>query len=178
MTIRDHYPIPLIPPTIAAVKNASIFTKFNVRQGYNNIRIREEDKHKAAFKTEFGVYIPNVMFFGLMNSPATFQWMMDTIFQSVKDKHQPLGTEILVYMDDILITSSSPKGHRAAVHNVLNILEEHDLFLKPEKCVWEADRVDYLGLILEKGVARMDPVKINGIRNWQVKRSKCAASRS
>ena len=71
-------------------------------------------------------------------------------------------------MDDILIASSSPKGHQAAVHDILDILEEHDLFLKPEKCVWEADRVDYLGLILEKGVACMDPVKINGIRNWQV----------
>ena len=60
LMIRDHYPIPLIPPTIAAVKNASIFTKFDVRQGYNNIRIREEDKHKAMFKTEFGVYVPNI----------------------------------------------------------------------------------------------------------------------
>ena len=93
---------------------------------------------------------------------------MDTIFQPVKDKHQSLGTEILVYMDDILITSSSLEGHCAAVHDVLEVLETHNLFLKPEKCVWEADRVDYLGLILEKGVAHMDPVKINSVRNWQV----------
>ena len=93
---------------------------------------------------------------------------MDMIFWAVKDKHQPLGTKILVYMDNILIASSSPKGHWAAVHNVLNILEEHNLFLKPEKCIWEADHVDYLGLILEKGVACMDPVKVNGVRDWQV----------
>ena len=108
------------------------------------------------------------MFFGLTNSPATFQRMMDTIFRPVKDKHQPLGTEILIYMDDILIASSSLEGHRAAVHDVLEVLETHDLFLKPEKCVWEADRIDYLGLILEKGVACMDPVKINSMKNWQV----------
>ena len=108
------------------------------------------------------------MFFGLTNSPATFQRMMDTIFRPVKDKHQPLGTEILVYMDDILIASSSLEGHHAAVHDVLEILETHDLFLKPEKCIWEADCVDYLGLILEKGVARMDPVKINSMWDWQV----------
>jgi hypothetical protein len=164
---RDFYPVPLIPPTIARVRNASIFTKFDVRQGYNNIRIRREDRHKAAFKTEFGIFVPNVMFFGLTNSPATFQRMMDSIFQRTIDKHHLLGTEILVYMDDILIASSSGiAGHRAAVHDVLAVLEEHDLYLKPEKCVWEADSVDYLGLILEKGVTRMDPTKVEGVRNW------------
>ena len=73
LTIQDHYPIPLILPTIAVVKNASIFTKFDIQQGYNNIHIREEDKHKAVFKTEYRVYVPNVMFFRLTNSPAMFQ---------------------------------------------------------------------------------------------------------
>jgi hypothetical protein len=93
--------------------------------------------------------------------------MMDSIFQRTIDKHHLLGTEILVYMDDILIASSSGlAGHRAAVHDVLAVLEEHDLYLKPEKCVWEADSVDYLGLILEKGVTRMDPTKVEGVRNW------------
>jgi hypothetical protein len=164
---RDFYPVPLIPPTIARVQNASIFTKFDVRQGYNNIRIRREDRHKAAFKTEFGIFVPNIMFFGLTNSPATFQRMMDSIFQCTIDKHHLLSTEILVYMDDILIASSSGlAGHRAVVHDVLAVLEEHDLYLKPEKCVWEADSVDYLGLILEKGVTRMDPTKVEGVQNW------------
>jgi hypothetical protein len=107
------------------------------------------------------------MFFGLTNSPATFQRMMDSIFQHTIDKHHLLGTEILVYMDDILIASSSGlAGHRTAVHDILAVLEEHDLYLKPEKCVWEADSVDYLGLILEKGVTRMDPTKVEGVRNW------------
>jgi hypothetical protein len=167
LTQRDFYPVLLIPPTIARVRNASIFTKFDVRQGYNNIRIRKEDWHKAAFKTEFGIFVPNVMFFGLTNSPATFQRMMDSIFQRTIDKHHLLGTEILVYMDDILIASSSGMaGHRTAVHDVLAVLEEHDLYLKPEKCVWEANSVDYLGLILEEGVTCMDPTKVEGVRNW------------
>ena len=91
---------------------------------------------------------------------------MDQIFQRTIDKHHLLGTEILVYMDDILIASSDPAGHRAVVLDVLAILEEHDLYLKPEKCVWEATSVDYLGLILEKGVTRMDPTKVEGVRNW------------
>jgi hypothetical protein len=167
LTQRDLYPVPLIPPTIARVRNASIFTKFDVRQGYNNIRIKKKDRHKAAFKTEFGIFVPNVMFFGLTNSPATFQRMMDSIFQHTIDKHHLLGTEILVYMDDILITSSSGlAGHRTAVHDVLAVLEEHNLYLKLEKCVWEADSIDYLGLILEKGVTCMDPTKVKGVRNW------------
>jgi hypothetical protein len=167
LTQRNFYPVLLIPPTIARVRNTSIFTKFDVCQGYNNIRIRWEDRHKAAFKTEFGIFVPNIMFFGLTNSPATFQRMMDSIFQHTIDKHHLLGTEILVYMDDILIASSSGlAGHRAAVHDVLAVLEEHDLYLKPKKCVWEADSVDYLGLILEKGVTRMDPTKVKGVQNW------------
>jgi hypothetical protein len=167
LTQQDFYPVLLIPPTIARICNASIFTKFDVCQGYNNIRIRCEDCHKAAFKTEFGIFIPNIMFFGLTNSPATFQRMMDSIFQRTINKHHLLSTEILVYMDDILIASSSGlAGHHAAVHDVLAVLEEHDLYLKPKKCIWEADSIDYLGLILEEGVTRMDLTKVEGVRNW------------
>src|SRR5882757_10666577 len=72
-------------------------------------------------------------------------------------------------MDDILIAmSSSLVAQEKAVHNVLHQLEEHDLYLKPEKCVWETPSVDYLGVILEKGVTHMDPVKILGIANWPI----------
>jgi hypothetical protein len=79
---------------------------------------------------EFSIFVPNVMFFGLTNSPATFQCMMDSIFQRTIDKHHLLGTEILVNMDDILIASSSGiAGHRTAVHDVLAILEEHDCYV-------------------------------------------------
>jgi hypothetical protein len=167
MTERDLYPLRLIPTVIAEVGNASIFTKFDIRWGYNNVRIKDGDQHKAAFKTEFGLFEPMVMFFGLTNSPATFQRMMDTIFAPLKVKHALLGTSIQVYMDDILIASSlGIEGHRAAVHDVLDLLAEHDLFLKPEKCKWETDSIDYLGLILEKGVTRMDPTKVSGIRDW------------
>src|SRR6267378_4541712 len=72
-------------------------------------------------------------------------------------------------MDDILIaTSSSLATHEYAVHDVLRRLEEHNLYLKPEKCVWETSSVDYLGVILEKGVTRMDPIKISGIADWPI----------
>ena len=93
--------------------------------------------------------------------------MMNSIFYDTQNKHRLKGTEIIVYMDDILIaTSASLQDHRKATHDVLEVLENHDLYVKPEKCVWESPRVDYLGLILEKGVTRMDPAKITGISNW------------
>ena len=70
-------------------------------------------------------------------------------------------------MDDILIaTSTSLQDHRDATHDVLDLLQEHNLFLKKKKCCWEVNSIDYLGLILEKGVTRMDPTKVEGIKNW------------
>jgi hypothetical protein len=107
------------------------------------------------------------MFFGLTNSPATFQHMMDTIFADLKEKHALLGTSIQVYMDDIMIASSSGlAGHHAVVHDVLDFLATHNLFLKPEKCKWETDSINYLGVILEKGVTHMDPTKVSSIREF------------
>ena len=91
------------------------------------------------------------------------------ILANAQDKHHPRGTEILDYMDDILIASkgvTTIDDHRAAVNDILQVLQDYDLFLKPEKCVWEAPCMDYLGLILERGVTRMDPAKIAGIRDW------------
>jgi hypothetical protein len=165
-TIPNRYPLPLIPELIAQVRDAAIFSKFDVRQGYNNVCIKKGDEHKAAFKTKYGLFEPLVMFFGLRNSPSTFQAMMDQEFCDIIKEHRLLGTEIIIYMDDILVASTSLEGHRAAVHAILDHLETLDLYFKPEKCTWEASQVDYLGLILEKGVTRMDPAKIKGIANW------------
>jgi len=141
----------------------------DIRWGYNNIRIKEGDKGKAAFKTQYGLFEPTVMYFGLTNSPVTFQTMMNYIFRDTILKHELLGTTIRVYMDDISIaTQTDMKGHIAAVQDVLQIALDHDLYFKPEKCTFHAPSMDYLGVILEKGVTRMDPVKIAGIDTWPV----------
>ena len=93
--------------------------------------------------------------------------MINHLFQPVHDEFSIGGTNVLKYMDDLLITTWSTKAHhRKAVHKVLDILEANQLFVCPEKCTWESPTVDYLGLILEKGVMHMDPVKIQGIANW------------
>jgi reverse transcriptase-like protein len=110
------------------------------------------------------------MFFGLTNSPATFQMMMNTIFQK-----QVAQGWLSVYMDDIAIhTWCQPgemeeehcKRHRMYIHLILEILEQHDLYLKPEKCTFEQKEINYLGVIVGEGTLRMDPKKIQGIVDW------------
>jgi hypothetical protein len=168
-TVKNKYPLPLIPELIARVKDAWIFSKFDIRWGYNNIRIKEGDTHKAVFKTKYGLWEPTVMPFGPTNAPATFQAMMDYEFEGITELFRQKGTEIIIYMDDILVaTTAKLQDHREAVHTILDRLEELDLYLKPEKCVWESPRVDYLGLILEKGVTCMDPAKVAGVGSWPI----------
>ncbi len=169
LTIRNQYPLPLIADLIHDLSNAHIYTKLDVRWGYNNVRIREGDEKKAAFKTRYGLFKPMVMYFGLTNSPATFETMMNYIYRDIILKHEPLGTTIRVYMDDIGITTrTNMDDHRRAVHDVLKIAQLHDLYFKPEKCLFHSSSMDYLGVILEKGVTRMDPVKIAGIDTWPI----------
>jgi len=167
--IQNQYPLPLIADLIRNLSNAHIYTKLNVRWGYNNIRIREGDEKKAAFKTRYGLFEPTVMYFGLTNSPATFQTMMNYIYRDVILKHEPLGTTICIYMDDIgIATRTNLDDHCRAVHDVLKVAQLHDLYFKPEKCLFHSSSMDYLGVILEKGVTRMDPAKIAGADTWPV----------
>ena len=163
-TVKNNHPLPLISELIDRVAKALLFSKVNVRKGFNNIRIKEGDEWKAAFKTNRGLFKPTVMFFGLTNSPSTFQSMMDTIFKDLV-----LTGEVVIYMDDILIaTPDNLTHHRQLVHRVLDRLEEHDLYLKPKKCVFEVREVEFLGVILGHGQVRMDPVKVKGVLDWPI----------
>ncbi len=153
LTIRNQYPLPLIADLIRDLSNAHIYTKLDVRWGYNNVRIREGDEKKAAFKTRYGLFEPTVMYFGLTNSPATFQTMMNYIYRDVILKHEPLGTTIRIYMDDIgIATRTNISDHQRTVHNFLKVAQLHNLYFKPEKCLFHSPSMDYLGVILEKGV--------------------------
>ncbi len=137
--------------------------KLDIHWGYNNVRIKEGDQEKGAFKTNLGLYEPCVMFFGLTNSPSTFQTMMDTIFRDIT-----ATGEVVIYMDDILIaTPHDIPHHQQLVHQVLDKLEEHDLFLKLEKCTFEVPEIEYLGLVIGGGRVRMDRVKVQGVNGWQ-----------
>ncbi|SJL08820.1 uncharacterized protein ARMOST_12191 [Armillaria ostoyae] len=161
MTIKNRYPLPLISELMDKLGSAKYFTKLDVRWGYNNVRIRKDDEWKAAFRTNRGLFEPTVMFFGLTNSPATFQWMMNDIFKDL------IATgKITVYLDDILIFSKTLEEHRKITHRVLALLRKHKLFLKAEKCEFEVLETKYLGVIISEGSIRMDPIKLAGIAEW------------
>ncbi len=179
--VQDYRPInrwtqkncnvsPLIPQTIDRLTSCTLFTKFNIRWGYNNIRIKEGNEWKAAFLTPEGLFEPTVMFFGLTNSPATFQMMMNMIF-----RQEIAQGWMSVYMDDLAIHTKRKPGeteeqhrcrHQAHVHHVLDTLEKHDLYLKPEKCAFEQEEIDYLGVIVGKDELKMDLQKLNGVMDW------------
>ena len=103
-TIKDAYPLPLISNLIDMVKDATIFTKFDIQSGYNNIRIKEGDQWKATFITSKGLFEPTVMFFRLSNSPTTFQRFMNDSFKDMIAEGW-----LIVYMDDMLITATNKK---------------------------------------------------------------------
>src|SRR5712671_1024537 len=166
-TIRNRYPLPLIPQLINRVRGKALFTKFDIRWGYNNVRIKEGDEWKAAFITNEGLYEPTVMFFGLTNSPATFQAMMNAIFED-----EIREGWLTVYMDDMLIaTPDDPVLHQECVHRVLDKLEKHDLYLKPEKCAFMQRCIEFLGVVLEDNTIQMDPTKIKGVAEWPFPRN-------
>jgi len=161
-TIKNRYPLPLIPELINWVEGASLFSKFNIQWGYNNVRIKEGDEWKAAFTTNQGLFEPKVMFFGLTNSPATFQAMMNDIF-----KDEIREGWVSIYMDNILIHMDNDVAkHRKYVHWILQKLEENNLYLKPEKCAFEQQKIEFLGVVLEGGTIQMDPTKIKGVADW------------
>jgi Reverse transcriptase (RNA-dependent DNA polymerase) len=104
------------------------------------------------------------MYFGLMNSPPTFQKTMDRLFCPLKDKYPGM---LFVYMDDILITTNDDLPlHRCIVHDVLDLLEAESFFLKPSKCKFEHSSINYLGIVVSNGAISIDPTKRDGLATW------------
>jgi Reverse transcriptase (RNA-dependent DNA polymerase) len=162
-TVKNSYSQLLILEIINKLKGAKYFTKLDVHWGYNNVRIRKEDEWKVAFKTNKGLFEPTMMFFGMCNSLATFQAMMDDIFMTIINNRL-----IIVYMDDILIFADTKEELERITKLVLEKLQEHDLFLKAKKCEFCQTRIKYLGMIIKEGKISMDAVKLGGIRDWPI----------
>ena len=159
MTGRSR--MPLISELTDKLAGAKYFTKLDVRWGYNNIRIKEGDQWKAAFKTNKGLFEPTVMFFGLRNSPPTFQGMMDSILEDLIEK------QVLIdYMDDIFLFDKTKSELEANTKEALQLLRKNDLFLKPGKCEFCKTKIEWLGMIIEEGKISMDPGKLKGISEW------------
>jgi len=129
MIVKNKYPLLLISKLMSQLCRAKYFTKLDIYWGFNNVWIKSGDEWKAAFCTNYGLFEPLVMFFGMTNSPVTFQTMMNDIFQDLIAK----GI-VVVYLDNILIFTWTVEQHVKAIWKVLEILAKHKLCLCPEKC--------------------------------------------
>jgi hypothetical protein len=165
LTIRNRYPLPLIPQLLDQLSQAKIFTKIDLRGAYNLVRIREGDEWKTAFRTRYGHFEYTVMPFGLTNAPAVFQHMMNDIFRQYLDQF------VVVYLDDVLVYSRSVEEHEKHVKLVLQKLREMHLYAKLEKCEFDTDTVEFLGYVISPKGISMDKTKVNTLLSWATPKS-------
>jgi hypothetical protein len=142
------------------LKDAKIFSKIDLRSGYHQVRIKEEDISKIAFMTSYGHYEFMVVPFGLSNAPVVFMFLMNGVFRECLDKF------FIVFLDDIIIYSKSEEEHENHLKMVLQVLREHQLYPKLRKCSFYQKKIHYLGHIISKDGIVVDPEKIEAIREW------------
>jgi hypothetical protein len=159
-TIKNRYPLPLIKETLNLLSKARIYTKLDVREAYNLLRVKEGDEHKLAFRTRYGLYEPTVMQFGTTNALADFQGYINNAIREALDDFAS------AYLDDVLIYSDSEEEHVGHVKWIMQRLLEAGLYLKPEKCEFHKETVRYLGLIISTKGISMDEDKVETVRNW------------
>jgi hypothetical protein len=160
-TIRNAYPLPIASALIGMLSNATWFTKFDLYNGYNLVRVRKGDEWKTAFRTIYGLYESLVMNFGLTNAPPAFQHFMNDIFHDIIDVY------VVVYLDDILVfTTGDLELHHQHVSEVLKRLQDNKLYAKIEKCVFDTQTVDFLGYVISPDGISMDSNKVKAITDW------------
>ncbi|QRW21225.1 Retrotransposable element Tf2 protein [Rhizoctonia solani] len=160
MTKKNVYPLPLPQNLIEKLQGAKIFSKFDLKAGYNLVQIKEGDKWKTAFKTKYGLFEYLVMPFGLTNAPAVFQDMMNEIFRDLLDVY------VIIYLDNILVFSSNERDHKAHVREVLKRLQDNDLFCNIKKCHFHVKKIDYLGFIISESGIEVDQSKVTDAMDW------------
>jgi len=162
-TVKNNYLLPLISDLIDSIGKKKVFTKMDLQWGYNNVRIKEGDEWKAVFSMPEGSFEPIVMFFGLTNSPATFQAMMNDLLRDLI-----VEEKVAVFIDDVMVATETEEGHDEIVEEVLKRLEENDLFVKPEKCVWNVREMGFLGVIIGEDGVRMEKEKVQRVIEWPI----------
>jgi hypothetical protein len=165
VTIMNRYPLPLMNELRDRVAGSRIFTKIDLKAGYNLIRIKPGDEWKTAFRTRYGHYEYLVMPFGLANAPATFQDMMNEILRDLIDHG------VVVYIDDILIYTETEEEHIRLTSEVLRRLQENNLAIAPDKCEWHQKQVEFLGYIISGEGVSMSEDKIDTILKWEIPES-------
>lgn len=166
ITIKDHYPIPLIEDLFDKLSTAKLFSKIDLRSGYHQIRMHDDSIEKTAFITRFGLFEFTVLPFGLCNAPATFQRMMNRLFVELIDSC------VIIYLDDILIYSANEEDHLEHIESVLKILKANNLYARKDKCEFFVAAIGFLGHVFENGTIQVDTTKTDAISTWPVPQSK------
>nr|ABA97341.1 retrotransposon protein, putative, Ty3-gypsy subclass [Oryza sativa Japonica Group] len=161
VTIKNKYPLPRIDDLFDQLKGATVFSKIDLRSGYHQLRIKEEDIPKTAFTTRYGLFECTVMSFGLTNAPAFFMNLMNKVFMEYLDKF------VVVFIDDILICSRTKEEHEEHLRLVLEKLREHQLYAKFSKCEFWLSEVKFLGHVISAGGVAVDPSNVESVTNWK-----------
>jgi hypothetical protein len=165
VTVKNKYPLPMIDDLFDQLKDAKIFSKIDLRSGYHQVRIKDEDISKTAFRTRYGHYEFTVVSFGLTNGPVVFMCLMNGVFRDYLDKF------VIIFLDDILVYSKTEEEHDKHLRMVLQMLREHQLYAKLSKCSFYQRQIHYLGHIISKEGIDVDPEKVQAIQEWPVPRN-------
>ncbi|GKB03705.1 putative reverse transcriptase domain-containing protein [Tanacetum coccineum] len=160
LTVKNRYPLPRIDDLFDQLQGSSIYSKIDLRSGYHQLRVREEDIPKTAFRTRYGHYEFRVMPFGLTNAPAVFMDLMNRVCKPYLDKF------VIVFIDDILIYSRNEKEHEEHLKTILELLKKEELYAKFSKCEFWINTVKFLGHVIDNSGIHEDPAKIKAVKNW------------
>src|ERR1044072_9464259 len=165
VTIKNRYPLPRIDDLMDQLRGAVVFSKIDLKSGYHQIRVKDADIQKTAFRTRYGHYEYLVMPFGVTNAPAVFMDYMNRVFSQFLDKF------VVVFIDDILVYSKSREEHEVHLRQVLQILREKKLYANPSKCEFWLEEVKFLGHVISKGGIAVDPAKVETVMAWEQPRT-------
>ncbi|GKA38470.1 putative reverse transcriptase domain-containing protein [Tanacetum coccineum] len=160
LTVKNRYPLPRIDDLTDQLQGSRVYSKIDLRSGYHQLRVQEEDILKIAFRTRHGHYEFQVMPFGLTNAPAVFMDLMNRVCKPYLDKF------VIVFIDDILIYSKSEEGHAEHLKLILELLKKEELYAKFSKCDFWLSRLQFLGHMIDSEGVHMDPAKIESIMDW------------
>ncbi|CAI7905686.1 unnamed protein product [Closterium sp. NIES-53] len=168
ITIKNKYPLPHVKELFDMLGEATVFSNLDLRSGYHQIQLAEDDISKTAFQTRYGHFGFRFLPFGLTNAPATFMGLMNDIFRPF------LNRFVIVFLNDMLIFSKSLEEHAQHLCIVLDTLRQHRLYAKLSKCTFARSSIGFLGhIIRSKGIA-MDPAKVQCLADWPAPRTVAA----